>query len=61
MKDGEKVVKPVEMMQSRTKGSKPLVQMLWFERAEKILKQVEHTFSVMEFLEYVTLIANRFY
>jgi 3-dehydroquinate dehydratase len=34
---------------------------LWFERAEKVLKQLDHLALLIEFLEYVATISHRFH
>lgn len=56
-----KVIKPVEMIKSKTGGtSKSLITQLWFERAEKIVKQLQYTLKLIEFFDYVSVISHRF-
>ena len=45
------------MIKSRTQ--KTLVQQMWFERAEKTLRQVNHFGMLIEQLEYMGEVANR--
>lgn len=35
------------------------LQQLWFNRAEKILKQVAHMMQIVEFVEYATIATDR--
>ena len=46
-------VKPFEMMESRK--AKSILSQLWFTRAEKILKQVDHLISILEFIDYAAV------
>jgi hypothetical protein len=54
------VIKPIELIQSKSMKSKPLMQQLWFERAEKVVKQLAYLLSLIEFLEEVALTSHRF-
>ena len=54
----QKQVKPIELIESKNKSS--LVQQLWFARAKKILKQIDHLHGLFEFFEFCTIIAQRF-
>eukprot|EP00350_Pseudokeronopsis_sp_OXSARD2_P004398 CAMPEP_0170546600 /NCGR_PEP_ID=MMETSP0211-20121228/4952_1 /TAXON_ID=311385 /ORGANISM="Pseudokeronopsis sp., Strain OXSARD2" /LENGTH=139 /DNA_ID=CAMNT_0010851151 /DNA_START=1278 /DNA_END=1697 /DNA_ORIENTATION=+ len=60
-KQGGKTIKPVELIKQRNKASKPLIQYLWFERAEKVIKQLDHLMMLSEFLDYAALISSRFH
>jgi hypothetical protein len=55
--NGQKI-KPIEMIKSRTKG-KGLLQQMWFERAEKTLRQVNHFGMLIEQFEYMGEVTNR--
>ncbi|CDW80534.1 UNKNOWN [Stylonychia lemnae] len=59
--DGKsQTVKPIEMIKSKSQNNQSrLVTQMWFERAQKILNQLEHLQKLFEFFSYSSLIANR--
>ena len=48
------------MIKSKNNTSKPLITQLWFERAEKVVKQLQYTVRLIEFFDYVAIISHRF-
>lgn len=52
-----KSTKPFEMLGSKNKS---LVFQIWFARAEKVLKQLDHIKMLLDFFEKCTVLANRF-
>jgi hypothetical protein len=56
-----KQIKPVEMIKSKNqKQPNALITQLWFERAEKVMKQLDHLGRLIEFFTYVAQISFRF-
>eukprot|EP00347_Sterkiella_histriomuscorum_P015094 403358341 len=51
-------VKPIEMINSK-KNTPKLITQMWIDRAEKIVKQLEHMNKLLEFLTYASLISFR--
>lgn len=51
-------LKPIELLKSKTKGNS-LLQQLWFERAEKTMKHLNHFELLMDQFEYMGDLANR--
>ena len=56
-----KQVKPVELIKSKSQKPNALLTQLWFERAEKVMKQLDHLGRLLEFFSYVAQISFRFY
>ena len=48
------------MIKNKTQGSS-LATQLWFERAKKVLAQLEHMLRILEFVSYASLISHRFH
>ena len=55
-----KSIKPIEMIKSKNVKNTSLITQLWFERAEKVINQLEHVYKLMEFFSYASLISFRF-
>ena len=58
---GPKKIKPIELIRARNAASKPLIQLLWFERAEKVVQQLQHVLKLIEFFNYASVVSNRIY
>lgn len=53
------MLRPFEVINS--KRSQPaLITQMWVERAEKVLRQLQHMSKLLEFLGYVALTSHRF-
>lgn len=48
------------MIKSKNVKNTSLITQLWFERAEKVINQLEHVYKLMEFFSYASLISFRF-
>lgn len=53
-----KANKPIELLKSKSFSSN-LLQQLWFERAEKTMKHVDHFGHLLESFQYMGDVANR--
>ena len=53
-----KANQPIELIKSRSLSSN-LLQQLWFERAEKTMKHVEHFGQLLESFQYMSDVAQR--
>ena len=54
---GTKQVKPIELIKSKNTS---FANQLWFQRAEKVKKQLDYMQLIFDFLSYASLISNRF-
>ena len=52
------LIKPIEMIKS--KNSKNFIQQLWFERAEKVMKNLHHFSLLLDSFKYMGEIAYKF-
>lgn len=57
---GTKIIKPFEVLKNKNSKIAPLIARLWFERAEKVMNQLDHLAMLLDFFEYMAIIADRF-
>lgn len=47
------LIKPIELLKSRSSGSKSLLQTLWFERAQRTLSHINHFQLLLDQFEFM--------